>query len=102
MPQSIAPFARLAGPCPSRPAALDRKPRQGRIAARHWRREMKTKIVLALLVAGGLAASAAAQPQPQPAPGATPGRPAGAAPPRPGLPPPEPIEHIKDNVYKIF
>src|SRR5262249_60870544 len=27
---------------------------------------------------------------------------AGAAPPRNPLPPPEPIEHIKDNVYKIF
>ena len=58
---------------------------------------MKTRVVLAFLAAGSLAASAAAQQQP--APGATTGRPAGTAPP---LPPPEPIEHIKDNVYKIF
>ena len=62
---------------------------------------MKTTVVLAFLVAGALAASAAAQQQPAPAPGATAARPPGAAPPRP-LPPPEPIEHIKDNVYKIF
>src|SRR5262245_47873892 len=63
---------------------------------------MKTRVVLAFLVAGGLAATAAAQQQSQPAPGATPQRPAGAAPPRSPLPPPEPIEHIKGNVYKIF
>lgn len=61
---------------------------------------MKTTVVLAFLVAGGLAASVAAQQQSAP-PGAT-TRPAGAAPPRSPLPPPEPIEHIKDNVYKIF
>ena len=59
---------------------------------------MKTTVVLAFLVAGSLAAPAAAQQPPQRAPGAT----AGAAPPRSPLPPPEPIEHIKDNVYKIF
>src|SRR6478735_557018 len=63
---------------------------------------MKTGVVLAFLVAGSLAASAAAQQQPEPAPGATTARPGGAAPPRATLPPPEPIEHIKDNVYKIF
>jgi cyclase len=62
---------------------------------------MKTTVVVAFLVASSLAASAAAQQQSQPAPGAT-ARPAGAAPPRSPLPPPEPIEHIKDNVYKIF
>src|SRR5262249_34946771 len=66
------------------------------------RREMKTRVVLALLVAGSLAASAAAQQPSAPAPGATPGRPAGAGPARPGLPPPEAIEHINGNVYKIF
>ena len=61
---------------------------------------MKTKTVLAILAAAGLAATAAAQ-QSQPATGATPPRPAG--PPRGGgLPPPEPIEHITGNVYKIF
>jgi cyclase len=63
---------------------------------------MKTSAVLAFLVAGSLAASAAAQQQSEPAPGATTARPGGAAPPRSPLPPPEPIEHIKDNVYKIF
>jgi glyoxylase-like metal-dependent hydrolase (beta-lactamase superfamily II) len=62
---------------------------------------MKTRLVLTLLVAGSLAASAAAQQQSQPPPGAA-APPAGAAPPRSPLPPPEPIEHIKDNVYKIF
>src|SRR5262245_55235504 len=63
---------------------------------------MKASAVLAFLVAGGLAASSAAQPQSAPAPGATTAPPAGAAPPRSPLPSPEPIEHIKDNVYKIF
>ena len=63
---------------------------------------MKTKLVVALLVAGSLIASAVAQQPSQPAPGATTARPAGAAPPRSPLPPTEPIEHIKDNVYKIF
>jgi len=63
---------------------------------------MKMRVVLAFLAAGSLAASAAAQPPSEPAPAATPPRPAGAAAARPGLPPPEPIEHIKDNVYKIF
>jgi len=62
---------------------------------------MKTTLVLAFLVAGSLAASAAAQRQAQADPGVTVG-PERAAPARPGLPPPEPIEHIKDNVYKIF
>jgi len=63
---------------------------------------MKMRVVLAFLAAGSLAASAAAQPPSEPAPAATPPRPAGAAAARPGLPPPEPIGHIKDNVYKIF
>jgi glyoxylase-like metal-dependent hydrolase (beta-lactamase superfamily II) len=63
---------------------------------------MKTQVVLAFLVAGSLAASAIAQQPPAPAPGGAPGRPAGAAPPRNPLPPPEAIEHVKDNVYKIF
>ena len=59
---------------------------------------MNTKVVLALLVAGGMAATAVAQQQPAPAAGARP-----AGPPRGGgLPPPEPIEHIAGNVYKIF
>jgi glyoxylase-like metal-dependent hydrolase (beta-lactamase superfamily II) len=63
---------------------------------------MKTSAVLAFLVAGSLAASAAAQQQSAPAPGPATARPGGAAPPRSPLPPPEPIEHIKGNVYKIF
>ncbi len=62
---------------------------------------MKTRVVLAFLVAVSLAASAAAQQRPE-RPGATTARPGGAAAPRAALPPPEPIEHIKDNVYKIF
>ncbi len=62
---------------------------------------MRGSVLIAVLVAGGLTAAAAAQPQP-PAPGAAPPpRPAGA-PPRAMLPPPEPIEHITGNVYKIF
>ncbi|HEU4619654.1 MAG TPA: MBL fold metallo-hydrolase [Gammaproteobacteria bacterium] len=63
---------------------------------------MKMRVVLAFLVAGSLAASAAAQQPSQPAPGAAPGRPAGAQPRRSPLPPPEPIERVKDNIYKIF
>jgi cyclase len=62
---------------------------------------MKMRVVLAFLVAGSLAASAEAQQQSGP-PGATTARPAGAAPRRSPLPPPEPIEHVKDNIYKIF
>lgn len=61
---------------------------------------MKTKVVLAFLLAGSMAAMAAAQQPPQGAPGATPARPAG--PPRSPLPPPEPAEHITGNIYKIF
>ena len=58
---------------------------------------MKRRALIALLLAGGLAATAAAQ-QP-PAAGPTPApRPA----PRSPLPPPEPIEHVTGNVYKIF
>ena len=60
---------------------------------------MKTKVILALLVAGGMAATATAQQQP----GAAAGPPRPAGPPRGGgLPPPEPIEHITGNIYKIF
>jgi cyclase len=62
---------------------------------------MKFDTVLVFMVAGGLAASAAAQ-QPQAAPGGPPPRAAGAAPARSPLPPPEPIEHITGNIYKIF
>src|SRR5262245_18371620 len=72
------------------------------MTGRHGRRAMKTNVVLAFLVAGSLIASAAAQQPAGPAPGAAADRPAGAAPPRSPLPPPEPIERIKDNVYKIF
>ena len=61
---------------------------------------MKSRVFVGLLVAGGLAATASAQP-PQPAPGAAPpAPPAGARP--PGLPPPERIERITENTYKIF
>lgn len=71
---------------------------------------MKTKVILAALLAGSLAASAAAQ-QGQPGPGAGgPGAGAGApgagarpaGPPRSPLPPPEPIQRVTGNVYKIF
>ena len=63
---------------------------------------MKTRTLIALLVAGGLTTAAAAQ-QPPPGPaGAPPPGPARAAPSRPLLPPPEPIEHVTKNVYKIF
>jgi glyoxylase-like metal-dependent hydrolase (beta-lactamase superfamily II) len=61
---------------------------------------MKTKLVLAFLAAGSLAAAVAAQQPPQGAPAGAPGRPAG--PPRSPLPPPEPAEHITGNIYKIF
>ncbi len=61
---------------------------------------MKTKLFIAFLAAGSLAAAAAAQQPPQGAPSANPGRPAG--PPRSPLPPPEPIEHVTGNIYKIF
>ena len=61
---------------------------------------MKRSLLVALLVTGGLAATAAAQ-QPPAAGGAPPPRPAGA-PPRSPLPPPEPIEHVTKNVYKVF
>ena len=64
---------------------------------------MRLKAVVAVLVAGGLAVSAAAQQGAAPAPGATPPpRPAGGAPRGSPLPPPEPIEHITGNAYKIF
>ena len=58
---------------------------------------MKGRLLIALLVASSLSLPLAAQ---QPAPANAP-RPA-AGPARPGLPPPEPIEHITGNVYKIF
>jgi cyclase len=61
---------------------------------------MISKVFLAVLLAGGMVVSAAAQQPAQGAP-ATAGRPAG--PPRGGgLPPPEPAEHVKGNIYKIF
>ena len=62
---------------------------------------MKHSALIALLVATGLTATAAAQQPPAPG-GAPPARPPGAGPPRAVLPPPEPIEHITGNVYKIF
>ncbi|WEK48161.1 MAG: MBL fold metallo-hydrolase [Candidatus Andeanibacterium colombiense] len=59
---------------------------------------MKSKMALAFLVAGSMAAAASAQQGAAPAPGAAP-----AAPPRGGgLPPVEPIQHVTGNVYKIF
>ena len=61
---------------------------------------MKRRVLIALLAAAGLTATAAAQQPPAPG-GAPPARPA-AGPPRSPLPPPEPIEHITGNVYKIF
>lgn len=57
---------------------------------------MKMKVVLAALLAGSMAVSAAAQGS-QSAPAAAP-----AGPPRPLMAPPEPIEQITPNVYKIF
>jgi glyoxylase-like metal-dependent hydrolase (beta-lactamase superfamily II) len=63
---------------------------------------MKRSALIALLLAGGMAATAAAQQPPAAAAAPPPGPPAGARPPRAMLPPPEPIEHIKGNVYKIF
>lgn len=62
---------------------------------------MPRRALIALLLAGGLVATAAAQ-QPPAAGAAPPPRPAGAQPPRSPLPPPEPIEHVTRNVYKIF
>jgi glyoxylase-like metal-dependent hydrolase (beta-lactamase superfamily II) len=62
---------------------------------------MKSKVLVALFLAGGLSATAVAQPA-QPAAGAAPGARPAAGPPRATLPPPEPIEHITGNVYKIF
>src|SRR5262244_3413794 len=60
---------------------------------------MKGGRLVALLIAAGFTAAAAAQP-PAPAPGAA--APARPAPPRSPLPPPEPIEHVTGNVWKIF
>ena len=63
---------------------------------------MKAGALIALLAAGALAGAAAAQ-QPGPGPnGAPPPGSAGARPMRSPLPPPEPIEHVTGNVYKIF
>ena len=63
---------------------------------------MKRSALIAILLAGGVAATAFAQQPPAgPAGGPPPG--AGAARPRGNpLPPPEPIEHVTANVYKIF
>jgi len=63
---------------------------------------MKMKVVFALLAASSLAAAAAAQQQTPPAQGATRAGPGGPSRARSPLPPPEPIEHIKGNIYKIF
>lgn len=61
---------------------------------------MKARVFIGLLIAGGMTASAVAQPS-QPAPGAAPpAPPAGAR--APGLPPPEPIERVTENTWKIF
>ena len=63
---------------------------------------MKRTALVALLLASGIAATAFAQ-QPPAGPGAPPaGPPAGARPRGNPLPPPEPIEHINGNVWKIF
>lgn len=59
---------------------------------------MNAKMILAFIVAGGLVATANAQQPQQPAQGAPAARPAGRA----VLPPPEPIERVTGNVYKIF
>ncbi len=61
---------------------------------------MKSKALVAFLVAGGMATAAMAQQQT--GPGAAPPRPAAAASRGSPLPPPTPIEHITGNVYKIF
>ncbi len=61
---------------------------------------MKSKAMLAILLAGGLSAMACAQ-QPGADAAAAP-RPAGPARAGPGLPPPEPIEKVTGNIYKIF
>ena len=59
---------------------------------------MKTRALLALLVTCGLTVAASAQQQaPAGNPLAT-----GSSRPRSPLPPPEPIEHITGNIYKIF
>ena len=63
---------------------------------------MKRSALIALLLAGGVAATAFAQQPPAGAGGPPPGPPAGARPRGNPLQPPEPIEHIKGNVYKIF
>jgi cyclase len=61
---------------------------------------MKNRALIALLLASGLAASAAAQQGPAPVGG--PPRPGGAAPRGNPLPPPEPIQKVTGNIYKIF
>ena len=61
---------------------------------------MKYTKFVGLVIACGMAATSVAHAQS--APGAPPPRPAGAAPRGSPLPPPEPIEQITDNVYKIF
>ncbi|MEO7550582.1 MAG: MBL fold metallo-hydrolase [Croceibacterium sp.] len=59
------------------------------------------RTLAAVFLSGSLAASAAAQ-QASPPSGSTLVRPAGAAPRGGGLPPPQPIERVTGNVYKIF
>jgi glyoxylase-like metal-dependent hydrolase (beta-lactamase superfamily II) len=65
---------------------------------------MTGRTLIALLLAGSLSAAAAAQQQGGPPAGAPPrpGGPGGGAPRGNPLPPPEPIQHITGNIYKIF
>lgn len=63
---------------------------------------MKRSALIALLLSGGLVATAAAQQPPAAGAAPPPGPPAGARPMRSPLPPPEPIQHVTANVYKIF
>ena len=62
---------------------------------------MRIKTILTVIMASGLAATAACQQAPS-APGVASGPPTAAGPARPMLPPPEPIEQITANTYKIF
>ena len=63
---------------------------------------MKRSALIAILLAGGVAATAFAQQPPAGPAGAPPPGPARAGPPRAVLPPPEPIQPVTKNVWKIF